>query len=51
VFAVAPGFFAARLVAGEHHVVATVAPLPGYVAGLGAAALVVIACAAIRRRG
>jgi hypothetical protein len=47
-FVVAPGFFAARLPTGQHHLVATVAPLPGYVAGLCAAALVVIACAVLR---
>jgi hypothetical protein len=50
-FVVAPGFFAARLPAGEHHLVATVAPLPGYVAGLCAAALVVLACATLRAAG
>ncbi len=49
-FVVAPGFFAARIGAGEHHLVATVAPLPGYVGGVCAAAVVVIACAAARRR-
>lgn len=42
---VAPGFFAVRVPAGEHRLVATASSLPGFVGWLLLAAIVVAACA------